>query len=434
MFMDRLGSPGPPHETTRAPCGTVEEMPQKGRISISVAILTVALLYSSYWIFLAGQGTFLPVDFNAFYTGAKIVADGNGKHLYDLTTQSTYQLSILGRLPLNGNVLPFVNPPHFAAALVPLAWLSVETAYLVWMILQVPLILALLVQCWSLSQGASRHERLLLTAGIISLPMLLITVYKGQLSLMVLLCWLLWAKAFKSGSDCRMAGWLLIGSFKPQFLVLPLLILLLARKWKALILFALGLGLCCIGAVIIVDPSSLANFFRAVRIIDSDLKPGLTYPQFMYNFKGALSLIPSAQPNLVTVLSRVAFIVSLLVTILLWKGKPDGNERLFDLKLALTALLSVFFTLHLYYYDSLLLIAPALFFYSHLKHREQKRPRLVFLTAILLCPLLFLESSYFALGQTVAVRGPVVLIICWFVWMAALLGRETHPHNIPIRE
>src|SRR5882724_1304988 len=60
-------------------------------------------------------------DFTAFYTAGKIVAEGNGKKLYDLETQRSTQLR---STPYEGQALLFYHPAFETLLFAPLALLS----------------------------------------------------------------------------------------------------------------------------------------------------------------------------------------------------------------------------------------------------------------------------------------------------------------------
>jgi Glycosyltransferase family 87 len=88
-------------------------------------------------------------DFVNFYAAATIVRAGNGPILYKAETQDPVLRSILGRKSLDY----FLHPPFFAAAMVPLSYLKVEHAFVVWTLFNLaligllPLILAECVSC-----------------------------------------------------------------------------------------------------------------------------------------------------------------------------------------------------------------------------------------------------------------------------------------------
>lgn len=85
----------------------------------------------------------LPVgwDFLAFLTGARILADGNGAHLYDADLQNRVAHMFV---PGDYTLFDFVNPPHFAVLFLPLAFTSQTFAYVVVTIANLAMLLAAL--------------------------------------------------------------------------------------------------------------------------------------------------------------------------------------------------------------------------------------------------------------------------------------------------
>ena len=75
-------------------------------------------------------------DFVNFYVGASIVRHGGGAQLYRRETQDAAYQSIAG---YQSNQY-FLHPPFEAAALMPLTFLSMEQAFVVWTLINVALL------------------------------------------------------------------------------------------------------------------------------------------------------------------------------------------------------------------------------------------------------------------------------------------------------
>ena len=147
----------------------------------------------------------------------------------------------------------------------------------------------------------------------------------------------------RKGNDLGTAVWLLIGSIKPQLIVVPFLLTILARRWKALAYFAAGGTLITAICAISLGTESIRNFVLSMLRIDSNLivTPLLVY---MYNFKGFLTLILGlGSLPLIRSLTFAGFLCALIIVILLWRGRVYVDDERFDLKMALSLLL-VFFS------------------------------------------------------------------------------------------
>lgn len=394
--------------------------------AVAVPCAIVATLYLGYLVWLAAAGRFRPVDFDAFYTGAALLRDGHGARLYDLGLQAEYQRRLLGALPLNGHVLPFVSPPHLAVLLLPLSYLPLGAAYAVWTLVQLALVAWLARECVRPCETAA--GRVAVLGALAAFPMLLVTVYKGQLSLLVLVGLLAWMRALRAGRDGALATALLAGTVKPQLILVPLVITACLRRGRALLLFAGGGLLLVLLAAAVAGPASLGDFLDLTRRLDATFDDRIVYPAYMYNFKGALTLLLGIQPAVIGTATRLALLLALgAAAALCWPGARDGGTG--PLRIALALLLGVFFSPHLYYYDALVLVAVALAFDAHLR-RSAPRWRPALLGAAYAAPLLFLESAWIDLGGR-AVRWPAVLMVGWMLVMSVALARSRAAPSTP---
>ena len=380
--------------------------------------LVVAGLYLGYFVWLAAAGRFRPVDFEAFYTGAALLRDGHGARLYDLGLQARYQIELLGRLPLHGNVLPFVSPPHVAVALLPLAYLPLGAAFAAWSLLQLVLVACLAREC--VRPCGTTAERAAVLGALAAFPMLLVTLYKGQLSLVVLVSLLAWIRALGGGRDSVVALALLVGTVKPQMILVPLVITACLRRGRALAIFAAGGFLLVLLAAVVAGPSSWVDFLEGTQRLDVNFDHRIVYPASMYNFKGMLVLLLGVHPALIGAATRLALLLALVAAGALFWRRGRDDETL-PLRFALALLLGIFFSLHLYYYDALLLVAVAVSFDAHLR-RFAPGWRPAFLGLAYAVPLLFLEAARINLDGR-AVRWPAAVMVGWMLVLAAELVR-----------
>ncbi len=220
--------------------------------------LAACASYLAWWSSLARAGQFLPVDFDALYTGAAIVRDGRAGRLYDLGLQASYQAALLGFLPLRGGPLPFVSPPSVAACLEPLAALPIGDAHRVWTALQLALVAALAAGAWR-GTGPRPGERALALAATLSFPMLFVTLYKGQVSLIVLVSLLGWWRGLREDDDRRTGLCLVAFAVKPQLFLVPILVTALRRRLRALAWFAAGAVAVALVTLAVTGPTSTST-------------------------------------------------------------------------------------------------------------------------------------------------------------------------------
>lgn len=392
---------------------------KRGFLILNTAI-AVSLL--GLYVLAATQDLLWRADFTAFYTGWNMVADGQGERLYDLELQSEYQARILQGNRFADNLLPFDYPPHTAVLLAPLGWLPRPVAFVLWLGAQVLLLAILLGQLNRLTRGWGKTERLLIFVTVLAFPPLLLNFLLGSFSLLLTVCVLAFSEALRANRPVSAGLSLVVGSVKPQSLILPGLALLGGRRWKALGTAALtGTGLAIL-ATGILGWHTWVDFWQVIREMASLNNRFGIAPADMLNFKNVLLfLLGEERFELVNLLSIAALAGSGLFTLWLW-GAPGGDTpQRFDLKLALTLTLGLLFSLHLYPQDSLMLIVPAILFYRYL--RQNQRPRRLYAAFLLTCPLIFLVSE-FIIERQAGFRLPVLAIGLLAGWISLTLWQN----------
>ena len=384
--------------------------------------LALALSYVALLFILARQDLFWRADFTMFYTGWSIVRDGRGAELYDFNLQTRYQQQILAGRSFKDGLLPFNYPPYVAVVPAVLAWLPRSTAFAVWALGQLALLVVLLRLLWQMTRAWKPYERRLLLTAVVGFPPLFSTFALGSLSLFLLVCLLQVCHRLKTGDELRAGCWLALGTVKPQLIVMQVLLVVAARRWRVL-----G-GALLLGILLIMLSSGVLGWriwLGFVEVLRATGRVFDTYgivPTAMYNLKGTLALmLGNSRGSLINLVSLVAFAGMAIVTILIWRGPWRIEAPAFELRMALTILLGLLFSPHLNPQDGLVLVAPALLFYSY--RRECNLPREAYAAFVLVCPILFLVGE-FLIGDRLGIRLPVVAMLVLLVWMARALEAE----------
>jgi hypothetical protein len=386
----------------------------------------LAISYIGLWLIAARQDLLWRADFSAFYTGWAIVRDGHGSQLYDFDLQSRYQQSILENRSFSDGLLPFTYPPHVAFFFAPISQLPRSSAFGLWTLLECMLLVWLLNLLKDYTRSWQPTERWLTFSGILGFPPLFYNFMLGAFSLFLLICLWLFYLNLKNDRDQRSGIWLVIGSIKPQNILLPGILLLGAKRWRAVA------GAISLGVVILVVTSLglgwrvWLDFLSMLRSLNSMYGTLGMEPTSMYNFKGMLtSLVGTAHGSLINQISWVALFATILLTWRLWQGARDMPESRFDLRIAFTLMLGLLFNPYLFPQDALLLVLPVILFYNYLRLRDL--PRRAYSVFVLLCPICFLASE-FAIGNRLGIRLPTVVMIILTLWMGGALLNE---RNIP---
>jgi len=289
-------------------------------LALSMAARTAVLVDEVGVEGLARQG-----DLRAFLTAADVLAGPFRGGLYDLDQQFQTQRQRFPDLEHRGQLLAFANPPFVAVLLSPLAGLSTRDAALAVAAFN----LALLgLCCWMLSlllADRPKSQRLGVMLGLLGFLPLWVCLWQGQLSLVLLAAALGFLLGLRRGWDFT-AGMALAGLLvKPQLLPLPLLLLLVQGRGKAIAGLALGsAGAFALG--MLAGPSASEQWVSlGTTLVEGGGHSGL-YPGRMFTIRSALFGILGLEQAAVVQKGWLAAVV--VVTAMLWAGwrnTPRGS-------------------------------------------------------------------------------------------------------------
>ena len=257
-------------------------------------------------------------DFVLYHSAARIVADGKGAQLYDLSLQRDYQKD--SRATPQTRPLPFNHLPYELLALLPVARLSFPVAHVAWAGANFLLLMAILFRLATFVEAAQlKLFGLMLFAFFPTLT----TLKMGQDS--IITAYLL-SETFVSLKQRRygLAGCLLaLGLYKPQF-VLPIAgILLWQRRWSAVLGFLLtGIALLVISVAMVGWQGLMGLLALWLPMTE---RGNVVWPELMLNWRGLVYMTfdlvsATAATNLLTlVFSLLVF----FVTLRLWRRYAD---------------------------------------------------------------------------------------------------------------
>ena len=296
-------------------------------------------------------------DFTIFYTAGKCVNEGRGRQLYDLETQFAFQRSFAPEVKHRENALPFNHPPFEALLFVPLAGLPYVTAYLVWAVFNIALILGV----WTLLRPRlpSLHNflpALPLLAMFAFFPVIM-ALLQGQDSILLLF---LYGLAFSSLAAGRafVAGLCLgLALFKFQ-LVLPFVVVLLVRRqWKAVAGFSLTAFVLLLVSAAVVGWNGVMSYSRFVLRLNRSAAQAGIYPRDMPNLRGLVagSLHLTSVPAILLIITLSFALVALVVR--WWHVQPAHK---FELGFSLCLAVAIMTSYHLLVHDLSVLMLPIL--------------------------------------------------------------------------
>jgi hypothetical protein len=301
-------------------------------------------------------------DFPDFYCAARMLAQDHGHQLYDAEIQRQYQARYAGRV---GTL--YIHPPFETVFYLPVAWLPLRYAYLLWSLLSLAFLAAG-------ARGLAKQLplpwdwRVCFAASLTFVPLLL-CLLQGQDSLLLLLLVVLAFLALRRGRGFAAGCWLGLGLFKFH-LVLPLVLVLILTKDKSTRnALAKGFGLIALAlaglSAAISGWSVFTVYPRFLVHLPAQPFAGIV-PQAMANIRGlTYFVVGSDRPG------RAAFTVSILSTVLLiatlrvWENarsashaKPAETQPEFDFAFANTVVFALLVSYHLNPHDLSLLLLP----------------------------------------------------------------------------
>ena len=382
----------------------------------------IALSYVFIWLIAGKQDLFWRSDFTAFYTGGSIVVLGRGSDLYNKELQTQLQGEILDGRSFQDGVLLYNYPPHAVFPFTLLAGLPLLKAYYVWSFVQLILLAWLIHILLRLTRNFSSIERWLIISAILALPSLLINVLLGAFSLFILNCLLESYLALINDRELSSGSWLGAGFVKPQSLILPVMMFAGARRWRALA------GIIAVNLIALLITSIAFGWRIWIDYAQIVLSTGRNFnrygvfPETMYNLKGLLTLqLGNEHAVLINAISIIAFISVSILAFVVWIKTWDVSRPNFELKLAITLLAGLFFSLHLNPQDGLLFIVPFYLFFLYL--RKNKMLVMFFSVFTLLCPVVFLIAD-FTIAGNFGIRIQTLTMLVLGVWMVKSLQAD----------
>jgi hypothetical protein len=219
-------------------------------------------------------------DFVNFYAAATIVRAGNGPILYRAETQDPVLRSLLGRKSLDY----FLHPPFFAAAMVPLSYLKVEQAFVVWTLFNLALIGLLpmiLAECVSF---VARRPYLGLI-GMVFFPVL-VTLTLGQDSIALLFIIGIGYLLLVRNRDLMAGLVLALAAIKFQYVLVIVGFLFIARKVRVVAGFIAGGVFLLVASLLVTGFTGFADYVRFVRDYDLHDGYGAMHLAQMVNWRG----------------------------------------------------------------------------------------------------------------------------------------------------
>lgn len=318
---------------------------------VIAAMATAALAFTYAYLVFTGHHTIRLADFLAYYTGGKLVLAGHGGSLYSFAAVGHAEAQISFPLRIPGGISPFIYPPWFALAVVPLALLPYTPAYVVWFGANIVFALFSLLTLNRLAGMRGTLAALVTFLGLSFLPVFA-AFTQGQVSLLLLalVTGVLWSLRRGHGA---LAGILLaLLLIKPQYALPVAGVLLLRRQWRACGIFALCAVLLVLVPMLVLGSGIEVSYVRGLVHL-SALHGNFGYmapPPVNYSLQGLLGLLVPSHGAVARIgLIGIAFLITVGSAL---------RDRDAAVPIALAVLFGLLASPHVLVYDVSLLIFP----------------------------------------------------------------------------
>ena len=377
--------------------------------------ITYFITWLSIW-----DNHFWHSDFTAFYTGLIIVRDGLGSSLFDFDLQSEIQKNILETMSFKDGLLPFVWPPHVVPLFLPLTFMSLKHAFLAFSVLQAMALVIIAFFTKKILQNFPLTNQIVLILFLTSLFSTYYAFIIGIHSVFILLSILGCYYSIKRGNDLSAGAWLALGTIKPQLILMPFVMFIVGKKWKAMAGFVLTLIPFILLSTVMLGWKIWIEYLSILQKVNHYFDYMGFYPAAMYNLKGTLySSIGFQHWDLIILMSTIGLLFALLSTVILWHKKFDVKSLDFELRFALTVLLGLFFSPHLYGHDYVLVFAAFLLLIVYAGNGGS----LLLIKLFSVFPILFFATEI-VFKVNVGIKFPTLMMVIMMIWISWKLFKD----------
>ena len=306
------------------------------RVPVGTWIAVVALCV--FWV---GLGSLMvdnsrEHDFVSFYVGSSLALEGRFADLYDRNVQFGRQKEIA---PTKDQLVPYVRPPFYLAALAPLSLFSLHTSFWLWIVGHS----LLLIACWLWAGRRFGPDALIF--GALYLPTAL-GIASGQDCVVMLAVGIGFYHLADQQKDFPAGAVLALGLLKFHLLLLLPLAMILNKRWRMLAGYAVTGSLLALSSIALIGFGGVEQYVSLLQA--KDLNALLPSPELMINLNGLMANL-RLESALVLALLVVLVIGVVIIGV---RGAPLWRW------LSIGVVGSLLITHHVYGYDAGIVLLP----------------------------------------------------------------------------
>ncbi|MEK7572227.1 MAG: glycosyltransferase family 87 protein [Patescibacteria group bacterium] len=308
------------------------------------------------------------IDFRAFYTGGLLIRHGVQEDFYNLQTQYDWQHMLFPSLE-KSKLYPFFNPPFVALGYSLLTFFPLVAAYTLLSIINA---LIFLLCCFFLFKKIDKNRQSFFAIFILLFLPVYIVFAQGQSSFMLLLGLILSWFYFKKNKPFLAGVSLAFLIIKPQLLLLPVLLLLWKRQWRAL------LGIVSVGVLlfilswVLIGWTGLVQYSQLLLASSSMGEQYGIHPMVQPTIRGFMQLVfltPFLQDIWIPL--SIGIIGVIILSFWGWRGKWQPTGDRFDRQWGILVIAMILGSLHTNYQDLVLLLFPFVVWLNSIKSQTR---------------------------------------------------------------
>ena len=319
----------------------------------------VMMCYAAWYRVRPWPDILLHIDFSSFWMAASLLKEGAGGRMFDPGVQYSFELNLRHQLATTDLIRtdtgfnPYPNLPSLALLYLPLTFLPIPVAYVIWWVISFASFVAGIAL-------PLRHRKYGRSLAVLMLSFVAVTtsMFEGQPYGLFLLSFSLSLLALRSGRG--FLGGLLLGLFwlKPQYAVLFPVVFLLKRRWRELAGTLVSGAFVAILSVALVGIDGVIGFLRLLQDIGGFSYPWVD-PWAMVNWRSLLmNLWPSISDEAGSVLVLVLGAATVLAALFVWRGRWDASSPRFARQMIVTVLAVTLASPHSHIHGAAFLLPP----------------------------------------------------------------------------
>ena len=299
-------------------------------------------------------------DFTIYYMAGLLLRSGQASHLYDLDAQYRTQLAF-AHVPIRQGPLPYNHPPFEAVLFIPFTWLAYWPAYLLWTALNLIMLAASVILLRRQFPELGAAPPLLLWLGATAFFPVVFGILQGHDVVLLQFLFVLAVVSLDRGEDAWAGAFLAAGLFLPH-LIMPVVALFAARRWRVLLGFVPGALFLGGVSVVLMGWRWPIGYIRFVLRVEKSR--AVSYgPRVVPNLRGLIAGLPglhASDPWAAVLIPILVLASSAVVFFLALRRIRSGQDSMLFLS-SLAAVTAILVSYHALSYD-LTLLLPAVFF------------------------------------------------------------------------